>query len=115
MQRELEHSVENMGLKLDDYLSKIKLTPEKLLEEFEPEAERRVKFSLTLRQIASETRLEATPEEIDAEVNKTLSRLQYDPDEKVNIDPEELREYTKGVLRNEKTFQLLEKLAGVSV
>ena len=94
VKNEQEQIMENLkrnvvgGLKIsfEEYLNKIKKTKEELLESFLPQAQKKVKFFLILRGISEREKIE------------------------VGVDQEKLKEYTKEVIRTEKTFQLLENL-----
>ena len=48
--------------------------------------------------------------EIEDEMNKTMQYYKNSNDLAKNIDMERLYNYTKGVLENEKVFEMLEKL-----
>jgi len=54
--------------------------------------------------------VDVTDEEVTAEVAKSVKN--YSKDELAKIDIEQLKEYTKGVIYNEKIFQILEKISG---
>jgi uncharacterized protein with von Willebrand factor type A (vWA) domain len=51
--------------------------------------------------------IQVLPEEIEEEVSKSIKNYSKQQLDKIDID--ELKEYTKGVLMNEKIFQILEK------
>ena len=99
-------------LKLDfpEYLTKIKKTEKEITETIAKDAEKRVKGFLVLREIAQVENIEATPEELEAEVAKAIA--QYSTPEKAEkeVDQERLKEYATGAIKNEKTFQFLEQL-----
>ena len=63
-----------------------------------------------LREISQAENIEATPEEVEAEVAKAIA--QYSTPEKAEkeVDQERLKEYAGGAIKNEKTFQFLEQL-----
>lgn len=88
-----------------NYLTKLGKTEKEVLDSFLPEAERRIRNSLILREIGSQEKISVTEEEIEEEMTKFS---QATPDLKGKIDPGRFRDYTKEVLINEKTFQLLE-------
>ena len=74
MIHELEHSVNNQGLDLAGYLKSINKTHEDLHQDFDKQATERVKAALVLRQVAQENKIEASDEEIKAEVEKQKNR-----------------------------------------
>ena len=76
----------------------IKKTEKEILNSFLLEAQKKVRNYLVLREIGKREKIEVSKEEIKSEVDKR------------NLDLENLKEYTKEVIRNEKIFQLLEQL-----
>jgi len=90
-----------------DYLAKLKKTEKEMLDSFGPEAQRKVKNSLVLREIKKKEEVSITEQEIEEELKK-ISR--DSPGAEKKFDLERLKDYTKEVLKNEKTFQLLESL-----
>lgn len=106
---ELKSSLAGMGLPFETYLKQIKKTPAELEEAFRPEAVRRVRFALILREIAHEVGIEPTETEVKEAADKFLRRFASPREAQEAIDPESLMRYTRNVLRNEKTFEFLEK------
>jgi trigger factor len=109
--RLMEELKQNVSQKLEmtfsDYLAKAKKTEKELSDSFLPEVEKRVKNSLTLREISKREKIEVSDGEAEAEANKILKANL----ENQKLDPERLKDYTKEVLRNEKTFAKLESFA----
>ena len=105
---ELKSGIEQMGMKFEDYLLHIKKTVDDLKQEWREESEKRVRVGLALREIAKQQNINPSLQEIETRSNQYLK--QYDSPETAQkqIDPERLREYTKGMLRNEKVFEFLE-------
>jgi trigger factor len=95
-----------LQMSFEDYLKKINKTEEDLAQSLLPEARKRVKNLLILRAIAEKENIQAAEEEVKRETDKILKSS---PNIQ-NIDPEQLKEYTKEVIRNEKTLQMLEDL-----
>lgn len=110
MMLEFEQQIQSMGMALDDYLAKIKKEKSELAKDWQPQAEKRVKSALGLKEIAKMEEIKADSKEIEAEMNKTLQYYKGVKDMEKNIDMERLYEYTKGVVENEKVFEFLEKL-----
>lgn len=98
--------IENLKISFTDYLNKIKKTEEEMLDYFLPQAQKRIKNSLILKEIGKREKIEVSEEEIVEEVSKILKDT--------NIDPENLKEYTEEVIRTEKIFQLLESFSSLS-
>ena len=95
-----------LQINFEDYLKKINKTEKELLDSFLPEAEKRVRNSLILKEIEEKEKIEVSEDELKNETERFLKTF---PDAK-DFDPEKLKEYTKEVIRNEKAFQLLENL-----
>ena len=110
MLQELKIGIGNMQMNWADYLLHIKKTEEELRKDWRDEAEKRVKAALALRKIALQEKIEPTDEEIETKANQYLAQFKTNEETKKNIDPEELKEYTRGILKNEKVFEFLEKL-----
>jgi trigger factor len=110
MFHEFEHQVQTMGINLDQYLAQIKKKKEDLEKDWEPGAGKRVKSTLALNQIIKDEEVRSTSEEIEEEMNKTLQYYKNVKDFAKNMDMGKLYNYTKGMLENEKVFEILEKL-----
>lgn len=103
---ELQISIKDMGLDFEKYLQEIKKTVEELKKGWRNQAEKRVKIGLALRTIAKKEKIEVNDDEVAQKINETLKRSP-------GIDISALKEYARGVLRNEKVFQLLEREAKI--
>lgn len=93
------------GMGYDDYLLMNGQTEEDLRDEMRPGAERRIRNSLVLQEIAKAENIEATPEAIDEEIERLAA-----PSE----NPERLRtlyqsEYFRGLLESEVFDRLLKE------
>ncbi|MFA6099007.1 MAG: trigger factor [Patescibacteria group bacterium] len=106
---ELEHEVVNQGMKFEDYLASIKKTKEELEKEFAPKAEQRIKIALALREISQKEKIDASDQEVEAELKK--QKVQYHDNKEVlgQIDSEEYRDYLQNMMRSRKVFEWLEK------
>jgi len=108
MLAEIKTSIESMGMKWADYLLHLKKSEEEMIKGWREDAERRVKQALCLGEIARLEKIEPGEEEIKTRVNQYLAQFKMTEGTEKEIDAESLREYTKGVLRNEKVFEFLE-------
>ncbi|PIR70196.1 MAG: hypothetical protein COU46_02925 [Candidatus Niyogibacteria bacterium CG10_big_fil_rev_8_21_14_0_10_42_19] len=106
---ELRSSIENMGMKWDNYLEHVKKSEEELKKGWDKEAENRVYYGFILREVADQEKLEPTEEEIEAHTHQILST--YPSSESAKIDRKKLKDYAYGILRNEKVFQLFESFS----
>ncbi len=106
---ELKANVEQFGLKWDKYLEELKKNEADLKKELKGQAEKRVRAFLVLREIAKKEDVDVSEQEAEKETNNFLRRYP-DAERASKVDIEQLKEYTYGVIRNEKVFQFLEKL-----
>ena len=90
-----------LQINFENYLSKINKTEKELLDSFLPEAQRKIKNSLVLKEIERRENIEVSEKEIKEEMDK-ISKIYPD------LDQNQLKEYAEGVIRNKKTFQFLE-------
>lgn len=111
MLREMEAQLNSVGLDMEGYFQKMGKDRAALSQEWEPQAVRRVLSALALETIAKEREIEPSREEIEAEINKTLQYYKNIKDIEKEIDLARLYEFSKGKLRNEAVFALLEKLS----
>ncbi|MGI5989201.1 MAG: trigger factor [Lachnospiraceae bacterium] len=66
------------GISIDQYYKYTGLTPDKLLEQFRPDAEKRIKNSLCLEAIAKAENIEATDEDLEEELKKVAEAYKMD-------------------------------------
>jgi len=107
---EFEQQTQSMGMNLDQYLAQLKKEKKDLEKDWQPQAAKRVKSALALREIVKMEEIKLEAAEIEAEMNKTVQYYKNVKDFDKNIDMERLYSYTKGVLENEEVFKMLEKI-----
>jgi len=100
---------QGMKITFEEYLATIKKTEQEIKDTYQKEAEKRLRGFLVLRQLGKLEKVEVSDKEVEEEVNKSIAR--YTKDQLSKIDINELKEYTKGVINNEKIFQILENLS----
>ncbi len=100
------------GLSIDDYLKAVKKTPEELRTETRPVAEKRVLRSIVLDKIAEEEKIEASHEEIDAEIQLMAASAPSKREvvERMLSDPR-AHESVRQMLLTRKTVQRLVDIA----
>ncbi|TSC94089.1 MAG: Trigger factor [Parcubacteria group bacterium Licking1014_1] len=103
---------QNIKIAFEDYLASIKQTEENLKETFSKEAEKRIKNFLVLRGIGKKEGIEVSDLEVEKEIEKSIKN--YTKEQIGKIDIEQLKEYTKGAIYNEKVFQRLENFGNNS-
>lgn len=111
MVRAFRNSIEEAGLSWEKYLEEIGKTEQDLRKEFTAQAEERVRFALILDAIGEKEKIKISDDEIEREANKYLSRFRSVKEAESHIDSQTLIAYTRDAIRNEKIYQLLEKLA----
>ena len=99
----------NFKMNLEEYLSSIKKSEEEIQKSFKLEAEKRIKDFLVLREIGRQEKVEVSLPEIEEEVNKMIQN--YSKEEINKIDINQIKEYTKDTIFNEKVFNFLETLS----
>lgn len=109
MQEELSSQTSSMGISLEQYLKNIKKSLEEIRKGWHNKAKERIISSIILNQIAEKEHILAPQGEVENEINKYLQHFQTSGEAKKNIDPESLRMYISGIIRNEKVFNFLEK------
>jgi len=95
-----------LGISFEDYLKRINKNETELLDSLWSEAQRRVKNSLILKAIEKKENIEAQDQEVKNEMEKILKNYPQTED----LDLERIKEYTKEVIKDEKTLQILENL-----
>ena len=107
---DFKHRVEQSAkISFAEYLASVKQTEEEVKETYRKEAEKRLKGFLVLRELGRKENVEVSETELDEEVKKAIQN--YSKEQLAQIDINELKEYTKGVIQNEKIFQILENLS----
>jgi len=114
MLHELQENITRQGMKMEDYLNHIKKTEADLRLDFTPDAIKRVKTALAIRQIAKDKNIQATDDEIKDEKEKTLISYQMNPayaahveDLKKQFETEQASRYLSNVIINRKTMEYL--------
>ncbi|MEW5805458.1 MAG: trigger factor [Patescibacteria group bacterium] len=111
MLEELKSSIANSGLAWQDYLGQLKKSEADLKKEFKSEAEKRLIYALILAKVAEKESVEPDKQEVEQEADKFLARFKTTGQAEKSIDVYKLIAYTKEKLKNEKTLQLLERIA----
>jgi trigger factor len=114
IEREIDNMIQDLklqlsqaGLSLKDYLGQEKKEEKDLREEWKPEAQKRIKTSLVLREIAKREKIMIDEKELKKEVDNYLSQIS-DENAKKKIEIDQLEIYLRERITNEKVFQLLE-------
>jgi trigger factor len=100
MRDELRNRLAAQRIGLDQYLALAKQTPEELATELREPASRRVKVLLVLSAIAEKEGIDASPEEVQAEIDEQLARYGNDPKLAEYLTSRRGRSYLRMTLRN---------------
>lgn len=112
MMQELERNLAQQGLQFDDYLQHLKKDRNQLKLDFTPDAVKRIKSALVIRALAEQEKIEATKEEIDAELDKMKEMYKINPQFLQQIETPAYREYITTIQRNKKTLEWLKEKVG---
>jgi trigger factor len=107
MRDELRNRLAAQRIGLDQYLALSKQTPEELATELREPASRRVKVLLVLSAIAEKEGIDASPEEVQAEIDDQLVRYGNDPKLAEYLTSRRGRSYLRMTLRNRKLVDTL--------
>ena len=100
MRDELRTRLAQQRIGMDQYLALAKQTPEELLTELREPATRRVKTLLVLSAIAEKEGVDASDEDIEAEIAEQLARYDDDPKLREYLTSRRGRSYLRMTLRN---------------
>lgn len=108
MMAEFEQNLRWQGLTLDLYYKYAKTDEERLREDMKKEAEKRIRYNLTLEAIAKAENLEVTEEDVEKEIEK-ISELYQRPVEEMKeiFSTERSKERIKYDLRIQKAVDFL--------
>ncbi|MDP3057677.1 MAG: trigger factor [bacterium] len=110
MLAEFKHSVEQNGLKFEEYLSQLAKTEANLKESWRQTAESRINNYLITHEIVKQENLKVAEKEISEQVNKILANYKKTDDAQKEIDPEKLKNNIYDVLITEKVLVFLENI-----
>ena len=102
---EMKNSLSHLGLEWNDYLKNINKSEEELLKEYENDAIKRIKYGLVLEEMAEREKIEVSDLELEEGVKKIVETYGKEKD----LDMDQVRVYTYGIIRNKKLFDLLSK------
>ncbi len=103
--------MQESGLKLEEYLSRINKTGDELREEMRPVAAKRVTRSLVLGKVAEAEKIEVTDDEITAELEKLAQGSDNKAEMKERISLPQVRGSMEQMLATQKTVQRLVEIA----
>lgn len=110
MQHELQHGVEEQGMKWDDYLASIQKTEADLKLDFVKQAIKRIQTAVLIKAFSKQQDIDVAEEEVDAEIDRILEHLPAGQEEsRQQVLSPDYREYVKVTMRNRRTLDWLKK------
>jgi len=107
MMRELEHSVAENGAKFDDYLKSLNKSRNELALDLAPDALKRVKASLLIREIAVVENIKASEEDVQKYIDGAKKQYHAHKDILTRLDAPEYRDYVANILTSQKVVDAL--------
>jgi trigger factor len=104
---ELRVRLAEQGIAYDEYLRVTERDEAKLLVEFRPDAEKRVKTLLVLSEIAEREGVEVSEAELETEVGNSRERYAANPRLVAYLESARGRTYTRSLLRRSKVVETL--------
>lgn len=115
MLKELEAGVQRRGLSFDDYLASIKKTRDEVGLGLAPQAVKRIKTALLIREIGAREAIEPTEQEVSDEVARHADAYRDDAAAQTAARKPEYAAAVRSLLRNRQVIAFLKKMAsGVS-
>lgn len=112
---QMEHNVHDMGSTMDEYLNHLNTTMEKLRESLTESAQKQVRATFVLEKIAHAEKISASKEEIESQVNQILKYYKSKEEAEKHIHLNELKDNVCESIIQDKTYQVLKKLAGIEI
>lgn len=107
MARDFEARLMQQGLSMEQYMQFSGMTMEKLLEQLRPDAEKRIKNSLVLEEIVKAENIEASEDDVEAELAKMAENYGMDADKLKEQMGESERESIKKELSLQKAVEFV--------
>ncbi len=107
MLNDFANRMAGQGLSMQQYMKFTQTTPESLKEQTKPEAEKRIRSSLVLEEIAKAENVEVSEEEMNEELEKMAKRYNMDKDKLEEIMGESEKENIRRSLEIEKAIDVI--------
>lgn len=107
--QKFEYQLMYQGLKLDDYLSFLKVDLAEFRKNYEEQAKKNVLNQLIISQLIADEKIEATEEEVDAKVAEQAASVKKETEEyKKGMDPRQF-DYIRSDIIITKLFNFLKE------
>ena len=106
--------LQSQGLNINDYMKYTGMTPEKLMEQMRPEAEKRIKTRLVLEKVVEVENVEVSDEKLDEQINEIAASYKLEGAKLKEMMGEREKEQIREDLKVQAAIDLLveqEKLA----
>ncbi|MFH1255037.1 MAG: trigger factor [bacterium] len=107
MMSELEYNIKQQGGKFDDYLSHLKKTRDQIALELMPDAVKRVKVSLIIREISVLEKISVSHEEVHKAIDDILKKYSGDKKIEDRIKSQAYHDYVENNLAGKKVMEKL--------
>jgi trigger factor len=109
------NDLKGRGIELSMYLSRLKKTEEDLRTDWKKEAERQVRITLVLREVARSQQISIAPDELERTVKETIGEIIRSGQAREDqIDPERVRSALAQRMLADKTLDFLERTCAVN-
>ncbi len=109
MMMEIEGSITSQGGKFEDYLNSLKKSKEELILDLLPDAIKRVKSALLIREIARTENIKVSKEEVDEKQDELLKRYRGAGKVEERVKDPNYRIYLSNFLSNQKVLKKLKE------
>lgn len=107
MVEDFSQRLQQQGLTIEQYFQYTGLTPEKIVGDMKPEAERRIKNSLVLAAVAKAENIEISDDEYEAELKKMAEAYHMDIEKIKELTDEEQAGQIKEDMKIQKAVELI--------
>ena len=111
MTQEFAQRLSSQGLSIDQYMQFTGLTPQKMIEEFKPQALKRIQSRLVLEAVVAAENIETTEEELDKEIENMASMYQMEVDKLKEVIGEEEKKQISLDLAVQKAVEIVTEAA----
>lgn len=109
MIEEMKRNVEAQGGKFTDYLSHLKKTEDQLTLDFMPDAVKRIKIALLLKEVAKAEKIAVSEEEIEAKINELKKNYAGQKEAEAQINSLEYKRHLNHALLSDKIVKKLKE------
>lgn len=109
MFHEFEHGLEHQGGNINDYMSSMKKTKEEMMLDMMPEAMKRVKMILMIREVGVLEGLKVEEKEIDEQLEKIIKQYEKDQEVLAKVKAPDYRGYLRNSMANQKIVDHIKK------